>query len=237
MAESLSIREIESAILRLTEKSGGTPFNAAAVAAELHADPHDDALAERIERSLMGDELLFGDENGNYCSREAFFNGRQFVITPDDWEIDEGILFPGHRFAPFCHAEVFPSEISIRDTTGRRKLRQREFRSELTKIFPYHLLLGSEQISDFLIAEHPENASLADMAKANTQVILNVFELEDFYRRNDFCTGDALLCRVVDYREGKFDFKYLSGSRRSAREVNAWCDAYARSLYAVIDRF
>ncbi|MEI2999924.1 MAG: hypothetical protein V8T86_03335 [Victivallis sp.] len=57
-----------------------------------------------------GDDRFFDDGKGNFTSRAAFFRNYEFVLTPDEWEIQEGILFPGHRFAAYVSPAVFPSE-------------------------------------------------------------------------------------------------------------------------------
>lgn len=195
------------------------------------------ALTERVERSLEADESFFGDEAGNFCGRAEFFTGGHFLVTPDELEIEEGILIPGHRFAAYLEPEVFPSEVTLRPAGSDTPLQQREFSGALATIFHYHLLLGSEQVFDFLIAEHGDNARLADGVQSGDKVKLNVFDCKALYKVLDFQEGDALLCRVVDYAAGIVEFEYLSGAKRSGNEVKLGCAAIEETLQRVIDRF
>lgn len=194
------------------------------------------ALTERVRRELEGDEAFFFDEDDQYTLREAFFRDSSFLITPDELEIDEGILFPGHRFSAFMPAEVFPSEVELCEAGGE-KIRQRNFAGPLLQVFPYHLLMGSEQVFDFFIAEHEGNRRLAQKAGGAEKVTLRVFDLKAFYRRHDFSTGDALRCRVVDYRRGVFFFDYVSGDERKNAALVKFCDDYAAGMAKVIARF
>jgi hypothetical protein len=194
------------------------------------------ALTERVRCELDGDETLFSDAEDQYIIRDEFFRDSFFLITPDELEIDEGILFPGHRFSAFLPAEVFPSEVELCEAGGEN-IRQRHFAGPLLQVFPYHLLMGSEQVFDFFIAEHEGNRRLAKRAGGTEKVTLRVFDLKAFYRRHDFSTGDALRCRVVDYRRGVFSFEYVSGNERKNAALVKFCADYAAGMAKVIARF
>ena len=166
------------------------------------------------------------------CRRESVFSGREFLITPEAWEIDRGVLVPGHRFVPYLEPEVFPSEVVLR--TGRRKVRTVNGKFEMARIIGCFALLGSEQMLDVLMAESPGNGFLRSGVRGDSEVELTVFDLADFYREHDFEEGDALKCEAVDYRAGAVKFTFLSGSDRSAsgkrRFISAFDDACSRVL-------
>ncbi|MBE6355865.1 MAG: hypothetical protein E7058_01975 [Lentisphaerae bacterium] len=173
-----------------------------------------DALRRRLERFIASDDTIFYDEKWNCCTRKSFFNGKKFIITPDDWEISNGILFPGHRFVPFIADGVFPSTVELNisgEKTGMKK-----FISPLGSCFHYHILLGSEQIFDFLLADDPANESLKHHAGKTDSVTLTVYDLTDFYRKHEFLFGDAIVCTVEDHEAGIISAEYLSGSLRGS---------------------
>ena len=79
-------------------------------------------LLNRVVRELENHEELIAVEPGKrYVPAAQIFTGAEFLVTPDGWEIEQGILVPGHRFAPFMHRDVFPSEAVIRERGARRK--------------------------------------------------------------------------------------------------------------------
>ena len=173
----------------------------------------------------------FFRDGDRVCRREAVFRGRSFLITPEAWEIAEGVLVPGHRFVPYVDPEVFPSEVVLR--TGRRKVRTSACSFAAARIVGCFALLGSEQMLDVLMAESPKNVFLRSGVRGDSEVELTVFDLADFYREHEFEEGDALKCEVVDHRRGEVKFTFLSGSERSAalkRKFIASFDAACESV-------
>ncbi len=224
--------DIENAVAAARMKGAGI-FRLEDVIRELHVRKSK-ALAERIERLLEADDTLF-EADCVYTGRGEYFTGAEFLITPDDLEIEEGILFPGHRFVPFVDAEVFPSEVKL--LTGKTAAAVRPFEGPLAELFPYHMLMGSEQVFDYFIAENPGNGRLADQARGTDRITLNIFDLKAFYAEHDFSSGDALLCRVDDYAGGVVSCKYLPGDKRTAASRKKFCAALEKAVLLTVDRF
>ncbi|MDD5698556.1 MAG: hypothetical protein PHH77_08050 [Victivallaceae bacterium] len=192
----------------------------------------------RLERELELNDALFKSPDENiYVVRSKFFTGRKFLITPGESEIDHNILFPGHRFCTFCREDIFPSEITVFGQNDGRELHLRQFTCPAAALMPSHIFLGSEQLFDFLVAENPANRALLGRKFPRCEAVLNVFDLEDFYRAHDFTLGDALLVTVKDWTEGVFVFSYLSGADRRSSKVKTWIDEFGRAVEMVIDRF
>lgn len=194
------------------------------------------ALTDRIDRTLAGDDRFFDDGKGNFTPRAMFFRNYEFIITPDEWEIQQGILFPGHRFAACVNPEVFPSEVELL-VPGGAAIAKTTVSAPVSQVFHYHLLLGSEQLFDFFTAESQANANLSRHPQPTDPVTLNVFDLAEFFGKNSFRPGDALYCRVLDWVNGKIEFAYLSGEERKDAAVKSWIAAYETALETVFDRF
>ena len=190
------------------------------------------ALASRLRSRLEADGRFFVDGEGRCRNRADFFTGRTFAVTPDAWEIEQGMLIPGHRFAAFISPEVFLSEITLR--YHGVVLPVRELRAPLGQIFHYHHLLGSDGVFDFLAAESLENAWLRRQVRATEPVTLTVFDLSPLPKLE---AGDALLATVVDYERGILDIEVESGAGRSARSRKAWIAAFDRALERVCRDF
>ena len=136
--KNLSPAQLEAAI-----SAAGDRFTLASVARALGA-PRSDVLRRRLERFIESDNTFFHDKKWNCVKRATFFTGREFVITPDEWEITQGVLFPGHRFIPFLPDTVFPSEAKLILPDGSEAAK-RKITLPLGQIFHYHLLLGHPQ--------------------------------------------------------------------------------------------
>ena len=227
--KTFSSAEIEAQIT-----AAGNKFTLASIAKALGA-ARSDTLRRRLERFIESDITFFHDSKWNCIKRSAFFNQKQFIITPDEWEIKEGVLFPGHRFIPFVSEEVFPSEIALTlDGTAASK---RKLTLPLGKIFHYHLLLGSEQIFDFLLAEDPANAHLARHNSSNEPVSLEVFDLSGFYKAHDFTPGDAICCQVKDYDNGVIECSFLAATERQFNARKERISALDEAIKKVWEEF
>ena len=224
--ENINSVDIENAIA-----GAGKNFTAEAVTRSLLPDAPPE-LRSRVERFIASDDTLFHDENWSCCTRKSFFTGKKFVITPDEWEINNGILFPGHRFVPYVPETVFPSTVKLEQNGVAAAMKK--LITPLGSSFHYHILLGSEQIFDFFLADDPANEILKQRAARTDSVTLTVYDMADFYRKHEFIFGDALLCTVTDYENGIISFEYLSGSLRhfqARKEYLQQMDAAAKKVW------
>ena len=146
-AENITVAEIERALA-----AAGDKFTAAGVVKSLISGKSE-PLRRRVERAIESDGGYFYDEKWSCRTKSGFFAGRKFLITPDEFEIAQELLFPGHRFVPFVSEEVFPSTVRFRD--GDRSVASKTVIFPLGTVFKYHILLGSEQIFDFMLADDP----------------------------------------------------------------------------------
>ena len=196
-----------------------------------------DALRRRFENAIDADEEFFRDRSWHCMTRKAFFSGREFLITPDRWEIENGFLVPGHRLHPFLSPEVFPSDAELIPAGSAQPLPRRTVTAPLGEVFHYHMLLGSDEIFDHFLADDPANRRLAEHHDSHEPVSLTVFELGSILRDGEFAPGDALRCRVVDYDAGKIEFTLFSASQRSNRKLNGFVNAFDKALGETIDLF
>lgn len=229
-AGEITIRDIENAIA-----AAGDKFTAAGVVKSL-VSGSSEPLRRRVERAISSDGNYFYDEKWSCCSRQSFFAGKKFLITPDEWEISQGVLFPGHRFVPFVTENIFPSTVKLLDSAGR-KTPVKKMISPLGTVFHYHILLGSEQIFDFMLADDPANESLKHGAGRTDSITLTVFDLNDFYRKNDFKFGDALLCTVRDHNSGEVTYEHLPAAERTEKEKEKTISLLDDSATLVWEKF
>ncbi len=229
-------QEIEAAVSAALSASKEGRITLAGVLSKLGAG-RSQGLRARVERSLEGEGRFFHDADGHYRLRSAFFRGFRFPVTPDGWEIANGLLMPGHRFAPFVNPEIFPSEVRLSPDGGDGAVTRREVTAPLAQMFHYALLLGSEQVFDFFVADSAANSRVGRSHGPEEPVTLNAFDLSGFYREHDFTVGDALLCTVSDWDAGEVSFGYLSGARRREQALGEFTLKFESALEEVFDRF
>ena len=232
-AEELSARQLEDAVAAARMRGAGR-FSLADVLALLPGRK-DAALENRVLRMLDVDETLFRGTDDVFCGRAEFFTGKTFLITPDVFEIRQGVLIPGHRTAAFVSPEVFPSEVELADAETGAAFGMRDFSARLDMLYNYYLLLGSEQFLDYLAADDPANEVFSDGTSGDRPAVIPVYDLADFYRKHDFQPGDALVATVTDWCEGRITLRRLAAAGR--RDGRAWSEVLADSLEKVISLY
>ena len=189
----------------------------------------------RIVRELDNcEELLAVAPGKTYVPTARVFTGGHFLVTPDGWEIEQGILVPGHRFAPFMHGDIFPSEAVIRERGARRKTAQKNFRANAEMLLHYHLFMGAESLFDFFVAEDAANEKAA-RASGNPELALAVWDMAAFYRETSFGEGDALLFTVEDFASGQFSFQLDNGRERTDARRKPFRERFERALQTVLE--
>lgn len=212
-------------------------FTAEQVAAAIGALPEDaaerDGVLSHIARLAGSDERFFKLPEERFAVRANLFGGKEFMITPSDFEIESGVLFPGHRFAPFCSPEVYTSDVELATAGRKTTLAKLEFSCDFHEVLGIHSLLGSGQVYDLVMAESPDNAAfLAGDMRA--KVTLTVFNLADFYRKTGFSGGDALAVTIADYASGRFTCRRLAAGDRIEAARDLWITECENALAPVV---
>ena len=221
----IDISAIEEAI-----ENAGTSFNISQLQKKLGNKSA--AFTGRLRRILDGDDRFFADGD-DFFTRESIFEGKEFLVTPDSWEICEKILVPGHRFSPFLEREFFPSDAEL--VYNGKALGKREITAPFGKIFHYHTLLGADTVADHLVAESPNNTALLYNASPTSQVTFTVFDLAGV--TDDFSEGDALAVKVVDYTEGVLEIRKVKAQNRQDSARRSWIAAMDKAVKKVVEQF
>ena len=192
-------------------------------------------LKGQVVRALGYHEMLVPEIPGErYVNAEKLFNGAEFMIVPDGFEIDNNILIPGHRFVPFMDQELFPSEITLKEAGARKSQSFRSFTAAAEEIIRYHLLMGAETLFDFFAAEDSDNIANAQSSH-NPQLKLSVLDMKKFYAETQFSEGDALMVKVVDYAAGEFEFRLENGKLRSDKKAKQFRAKFDNALERVTE--
>lgn len=192
-------------------------------------------LGNRIARNLDGREDLFSlPASEFYHTKSGFFDNARFIITLSALEIEHGILVPGHRFAPFCSQDIFPSEIEIIPEGDDEPLQVRDFTMPSETAVNYHLLLGSEQMFDIFVAENSSNKA-AMLNPQGGNITLSVFDIREFLLESGFRAGDLLIFRINEWSEGIFSMTKLAATERPG-DKNNWIKELSDAVVAADDK-
>ena len=193
--------------------------------------------AHRIVREMNCHEALLTIQPGqSFAVAGKLFKNAEFLVVPSSFEIENNILVPGHRFVPFMDSELFPSDVTLRESGARRKQSAREIAAPAEELIKYHLLLGAETLFDFFAAENADNIDTAQES-SNPTLKLTVLDMKKFYAETAFAEGDALLIRVKDYRNGEFEFSLYNGKTRHPQQLQAYQLKFEKSLEDITEKY
>ena len=234
MTKLFQSAEIESAIQQLMQKKNAVA-TVEKVCDFLGCNREDEELKRRLHFYLAGDDAFYSLDDENFYRRSDFFNGESFVITPTAWEVENDILIIGHRFQTFVNPEIFPSEITVK--SGRKNIAKKLLCEKLENIFPYHMLMGAEQLSDFFIGEDVANAHWKSKSGFNVKININILDMKDFYLEKDMKFGDALFFTVLDYDKGNLKVSKIEASGRNPDKIIEWCRTFEDKVGEIADKF
>jgi len=193
------------------------------------------------ERVLEHPEILasyFCEEDSEdpvFISRADFFQDVEFRMTPLPEEIEQGILFPGHRFIPFCSDEIYPFDFVLQE--NKTPLKMRTIKKTINDVIIYHRLFPPHDMLFYYSENHPDNMGIMEN---NQDALINmrVYDMAEFYRRHHFQVGDSLVVTVQDWITGVYSIRY-SPSDEMCEEFTAcrpWCEELDRCLKRVIEK-
>lgn len=209
-------------------------YLASRLSPEADGGPERRKVERDVELLLADDPALFYRCGAARCHRRAaFFRGAKFKILPSPWEIKEGVLFYGARFAPFCTEDVFADEYVIASRGAKRKYQPLACSVRFGQVAPLFRMLGRSTMIDCIVADDPENYRMLrnSASPESAQIILTAFNFGPFYRKHRFRAGDAVIMTVADWSNGSFRAEYApAGQRATAAEITDWVADFERGL-------
>lgn len=189
-----------------------------------------DRLRREIENQLDDCRMVFRRDD-IFLPRQCFFAGAEFAVQPTEDEIEDGFLIPGHRFAVFRHESVFPASVIIHP--GSREappVRTVETKMKLRDAVSHCILLGAEDMFDDFIADHAANAEILGAGKPDGEIIMTVFDVKDFFRRERVGEDSRLIFKVLDWLRGEFSVRVDNKQVESAE----WKYRFGRGLMEAV---
>ena len=209
-------------------------FKLSDIASQLNA-PGDDELLKRLEKLIDGDVNYFHTDDWECELKMHYFCRIPFAVTPEKWEIEQGVLFPPGRLTPFLTEDVFPSDAEL--LYDDEPLPKREITLPFSEALHYSMLIGHEEILDYLEADSDANSSLRSHLAPTTLVTMTVFDCRELYRELDFKEGDALILQLTDPDAGEFEINYRPLAERSGQSRGKWIRDYEKAMVKVVEKF
>lgn len=175
-------------------------------------------------------------DNAEYITRTSFFNKFEFRVIPTDYEIENGILIPGHRFLPFYGSELIPSEIVLLDVHSGKQLKSRKISERVEDLYKYHYLFGADSIIDNFVAEDPSNKDIIGK-NPRAEISIWAFDFEEIYKRSAFLENKTLIAQVGDWEKGICNLRVAELDNRDYEETILFLETLEQALFNVFEKY
>ncbi|MBQ6599683.1 MAG: hypothetical protein IJH79_19210, partial [Lentisphaeria bacterium] len=208
------------------------------IRANLPARPDDESARKRqindLELLLEGNNSLFYRAGAETCYiRSSFFRGARFKIRPSEFEIREGLLFYGARFAPFCSEDIFADEYRITEKDSGLEFPPVACPVLFSRVAKLFQMLGRSTMIDCIVADDAENYHILQRTETSEKAVvkLTAFDFSAFYRKHHFSEGDAVIVTVRDWETGSFEVEYAEASSLASQdELSVWLSDFEDGL-------
>lgn len=191
--------------------------------------------AERALQVLVEEGLALGADPSRLVTRRWFFRQARVLAKPLAWEIDAGVLVPGHRFLPFYSPVLPPVDIEL-IADGESFDRRTVVRSVRDSLIHFSVF-GEQSLMEVLLTEDEANRDIPLDDDGSTLARLSAFDMTEFYIANEFTEGDFLSCRLLDFENGRFECSYLPATHLDPVRKESWAKRMDKGFAEVYDLF
>jgi hypothetical protein len=182
-------------------------------------------LAEEIAAFIDSQNLAFRLDDESWLSRRGFFEPLRFVISPTRWELQNGILIPGHRCVPFANPALLPQE--LRFFYKGKQIPFSSITGPPEELYPYYTIFGEEYAPQYVARDNPNNerAFKNDLYEDPPDVSLQTLDMRNLYRELSLVPGDRFVVRTLDWKDGSFALERVEKDAWSKADLQAWQEA------------
>ena len=189
------------------------------------------SLRSTVKKSLEEDQQLLQLDDGRWLSRRVLFQGARFRILPTADELEQGILFMGHRFVPFRDVAVAPEDYSLLDADGAKAPWSTVEMSFVDARIYFAWLPDVELVAtlsdDSPFPEDPEHV-----------MTFRVWDLSAWYNKTGFLQGDSVIVTVKDLGRARYSIERGSREQMQATfgRIRASDVALEEAILGLLDR-
>lgn len=196
-------------------------------------NPKTKDLQKQVEKRLTGPSRQFfkDPDTAVYTPRQIYFSGAYFCISPTAEEIQQGILFIGHRFIPFASTKVSPMQYQIQ--WQGKQIERKKIRVLWQKIQNYYGLWSDLIITQLLVMEDSDNAKIVDPGgkkKARQELEVQVLDMAEVYKACNFQPGEHFHVKIEDWQNSVFSLEHAAAYGADTPEVQKQITIFTEKL-------
>ena len=154
---------------------------------------------------LESNSYVFPLERKKYITRAGVFSDGIFSFKPTPFELQNGVFAVGHRCMPFVDFDVV--SCSLQFYFGSKRLTTKVIEFDSDAALDLFSLYGMEYTTQYICSD-PANKDFnlaAHDFQLPSKIKLTCFSLKPVLDSCDFHYGDRILCRLLDWDNGKIE--------------------------------
>jgi len=155
------------------------------------------ACVRFLEHNNLAYNLSFGISQ-YWISRRSVFEGKIVAVTPTEFELKQGILIPGSRFAPYVTNVLEQHMISI--IYDKEELYPELVSLPLKEIREYYCLYSEEKLFEELTRVCTSNyIDYETYENEEERYYIPAFKIKKFYQKHSFSSNDQVILKIESY--------------------------------------
>jgi hypothetical protein len=175
------------------------------------------------ELIITNGDIVF--DKDRYYPKVHFLKDFAIRITPTEFEMENGLLIPGHRLLPFLPIYMMADEAKF--FFKNRSLEIINISLSVYELDTYFGLIDTSELPIINAVPHPDGEH---------QVSLFAIDLSDFYQENNFDYDDSIILEPRDLSSGTFNVRCDPAANIQAhkKEIKTWDCFFIESLKKVL---
>ena len=162
-----------------------------------------DKLIKNIETFFqMTDQFVI--EKDLIFPKNSFLKKINLQIIPTDFEIENRILILGHRIIPLQSPGFNVDDVNLYFNNKKIKIIEKKIESKEINIYFSLLNFQKNPIKNFHDV-YFNNAKYAE---------INLFDMNNFYKENNFISGDSIIIKYKNFKKCEFNIEYYSKNKQ-----------------------
>lgn len=174
---------------------------------------------EMLFAMMCADPAFLRIDEDVFLARHNFFSNKYFSILPSKFEINHGVLIPGHRCLPFVNPNVLPNDYTF--GIGERTFAKKILNMHTNDVLDYYSLYGPEYVPQVLDMDDANEAFdfSANGFELPGKMNITTVDLSELYEKTNFKWGDRLLVSTNNWFNGQFELDILHDMRKNLFDV------------------
>ncbi|PIE97690.1 MAG: hypothetical protein CR988_06970 [Treponema sp.] len=162
-----------------------------------------------------------------WIKKEDFFNGKQFLVAPTEFEVENGVLILGSRFTWAGGLNKHSNYTDIIFDSKKLKHSTIEIHNKFANT--YYFLFDEDMLINELCGECEENIPRVTKFTSNTFLYVTCLNINHIYESLNFKVGDRLIFEIKDYKKNIIELVPKKAPEVNQNDITLWKEGFNKA--------